>query len=102
METVKLRIPVPEHSTEFLLQAAPKPTGPGRTPALSGRAALHRLGEQCPERSQRELRASETVLLQRLTKGGFEIGTAEYELSAFSSLAGYNWFGFKCFSELMS
>lgn len=100
METVKLRIPVPEHSTEFLLQAAPKPTGPGRTTGPA--AALHRLGEQCPERSQRELRASETVLLQRLTKGGFEIGTAEYELSAFSSLAGYNWFGFKCFSELMS
>lgn len=31
METVKLRIPVPEHSAEFLLQAAPNPTGPGST-----------------------------------------------------------------------
>lgn len=48
------------------------------------------------------LAISKNLLLQRLTKGGFEICTAEYKLSAFSSLAGYNWFGFKCFSELMS
>lgn len=48
------------------------------------------------------LAISESFLLQRLTKGGFEIRTAEYGLSAFSSLAGCNWFGFKCFSELTS
>lgn len=75
---------------------------PGPTPRTLRRAALLLLSKTMPRLVRVSLAISENFLLQRLTKGGFEICTAEYELSAFSSLAGCNWFGFKCFSELTS
>lgn len=78
-----------------------KVAAPGTKPTLC-RAALPPLRETMPRLVTVSSAIAENLLLQRLTKGGFEICTAEYELSAFSSLAGYNWFGFKCFTELTS
>lgn len=119
METVKLRIAVCEHGTAFLTSPEPQTllkAFPSRHPSQllsqqqaqvcatsSPQSCSGSAEENNAERLVKvSLTTSENLLLQRLTKGGFEIGTAEYELSAFSSLAGYNWFGFKCFSELMS
>lgn len=131
METVKSRIPIYENNAAFLIETAQNlqrcyedsphamhptpalllsqhqslssPIGGSRyAPLTLCRAALPLLNKTMPRPVKVSLAISENLLLQRLTKGGFEICTAEYELSAFSSLAGCNWFGFKCFSELMS
>lgn len=131
METVKSGVPIYENSAAFLLETAqnlqrcyehsppavfplptllppqhrnlPIPIGRSRyTPLTLCGAALPPLRKTMLRPVKVSPAISENLLLQRLTKGGFEICTAEYELSAFSSLAGYNWFGFKCFSELMS
>lgn len=50
------------------------------------RAALPLLRETMPRPVTVSSAIAENLLLQRLTKGGFEICTAEYELSAFFQL----------------